>query len=696
MSKDSSPSSGSALSTTMSSYALPEGWAALPEHIAQQIFQYLPPASLISASRTCRLWQLVCFYSGATSRSILDPLVPLINERFGVENLPSRISPDKLRKLLVLYNRQDSLGYYSTTAFYDTTAIAESLHASTKAASSGSGPPPISIPAILQTTSVTNSMLGILAKPQRIFLFDTSTTPIRLLGKYNSKDDIVAFALSGTYLAVVTQARNLYLNQLVGRTTRSPSLYEVYCISLPKESESGKPISVSLTPDLNCIPLAAVLTTAQVWLIHRCHTITLKRENSFLLTPEVVNGDEQSGKSEGLLRRKTKRGRQMDLLRQAPMKLRKERKRREPWLIRANLQLPELKDGAKTIAPLQFTHHGHQIQISGLPWFLGSFKWDPSVQGSPDSELLFHFHNSGKWKLQQFPPGPPPTPTNSEASSPKPTVIPVGERFPSVLHDVDDYEENPNFTYIYTSFLHLHGPYYIVTCTTREHPNSFAAHKTLASTRAVKSAFTEPSLTSTPSEPTIPTRCDVRIISVRPSSTPITKLILFPFPPTTSSTNIIPRYAVHKPPPSPLPGINNRDNAPLRQSSPPGYVVFIPADGRLNVIPINMIPFEPTAKNNPNFYGPRERGWELVQKCRDVLILGTGELVKLWAGRERVVVVGVEGIRIVRLEGGVEMGMDGDGWWIDGGGKVRKGRRDGGKWGSVSVPGAGRETCKVM
>jgi len=89
-----------------------------------------------------------------------------------------------------------------------------------------------------------------------------------------------------------------------------------------------------------------------------------------------------------------------------------------------------------------------------------------------------------------------------------------------------------------------------------------------------------------------------------------------------------------------------------------GYIAFSPSEGRLNVLPLERIPWSRT--------GEDDVGWELVRECRDIAI-GGGEILGMFAGCARVVVVFEHRVVVVRLwtedVGGVE--DEGSEWAVD-------------------------------
>jgi len=72
-----------------------------------------------------------------------------------------------------------------------------------------------------------------------------------------------------------------------------------------------------------------------------------------------------------------------------------------------------------------------------------------------------------------------------------------------------------------------------------------------------------------------------------------------------------------------------------------GYVAFSPAEGRLNVLPLERIPW--TGGD-----GGEDVGWELVRECRDIAI-GGGEILGMCAGSDRVMIVFENRVVVVRL-----------------------------------------------
>ncbi|KAF8542888.1 hypothetical protein BDD12DRAFT_875573 [Trichophaea hybrida] len=92
-----------------------------------------------------------------------------------------------------------------------------------------------------------------------------------------------------------------------------------------------------------------------------------------------------------------------------------------------------------------------------------------------------------------------------------------------------------------------------------------------------------------------------------------------------------------------------------------GYIAFTPSEGRLNILPLEWISWSESCDDDDVGVG-----WELVRECRDIAI-GGGEILGMFAGVARVVVVLENRIVVVRLwtehVGGVE--DEGIEWAID-------------------------------
>ncbi|KAI5819289.1 hypothetical protein BZA77DRAFT_305009 [Pyronema omphalodes] len=97
-----------------------------------------------------------------------------------------------------------------------------------------------------------------------------------------------------------------------------------------------------------------------------------------------------------------------------------------------------------------------------------------------------------------------------------------------------------------------------------------------------------------------------------------------------------------------------------------GYIAFCPSEGRLNVLPLERIPWN---KSNER---PEYIGWELKAGCRDIAI-GSGEIMGMFAGAKNVVIMFEHRVVIVRLwtlvVGGVEEPSE---WAIDKRGVLHK------------------------
>ena len=547
----------------------------LPDPVLSRILQYLPTASLFTASLVCSSFRRLLFSSGLASQALLKPHLCVLRERFGQTAVPHKLATPAVRRLLVSYARRDLFGEFSSTVTYDVSDLC-----STSATWSDA----CAVPLRRRRFAVSGSLLAYAVKSKRVHVFDTRRTPIRLLTTVKLRSRAVAVAVSEVFLAALDET-SVHLYHLLERDTPDFVPMRVYSVSIPGLKS---PCTVALTPEENSPPLVAVLG-AELVLVHPSHAIAERRGRFFRQdkeeNPPVCAGSEKE------------KGRASIASKSKPQ---------HEWI------LTSPGTSIDVSPPMSFGMAGRHLAVSaqGHSAYLGS-AWSnedshelarrringledgPDVFGQrTDADLLFrHYHTSRRW-------------------------------VPKHLDTGAGGVEAEDATHIWDS-------YYILT--------------------------------------EIETGA-VRIVTVAPYEN---RCMLYRRAESARGGGHC-GYAVW----SRIVDGNKVD----------GYIAFLPAEGTLNILPLERIPWTDD--------GGEDVGRGLVRECRDIAI-GRGEILGMCAGSERVVVVFEDRVVVVRLwvekVGGVTDEVCE--WAVDRKGNVR---RDWDGPGKMKCSGSERGVCSVM
>ncbi|KAI5857004.1 hypothetical protein BZA05DRAFT_441636 [Tricharina praecox] len=514
-----------------------------------RILQYLPTASLFTASVVCSRFRRLLFSSGYVSQALLKPHLAVLRSRFGPATVPRKLAISAVRQLLSLYARQALFGEFSSTVTYDVSDLC---------CAAATWRDACAVPLRTRRFAVSASLLAYAVKNRRVHVFDTRRTPVRLLTTLKLRARAVALAVSEAFLAVLDET-GVHMYQLLARDTPKFMPVHTYSITIPGLKD---PCAIAITPERNSTPLVAVLG-AELVLVHPSHALAERRGRFF--RPEAAAAPLHSEKQKARASVSSKS---------------KSQPRKHEWILTS----PGLSINLSP--PLSFSMSGRQLSVSaqGHSAFLGA-AWSnedshelarrringlkdgaaagaADQQSDDDAELLFkHFRGARRWVPKHL---------NTGGGG-------GGEGAGGVQ---------------VTDAMHIWDSYYILT--ERE-------------SGAVRIA------TVAPYEP----RCT-----------------LYRRPQSRGDANA--GYAVW----SQI--VDGRTVA--------GYIAFSPAEGRLNVLPLERIPW--TGGRGGRGRGREDVdvdvGWELVTTCRDIAI-GSGEILGMSAGSEQVVVVFEDRVVVVRL-----------------------------------------------
>jgi hypothetical protein len=226
----------------------------LPPPVITRILQHLPTASIFTASLVCSSWRKLLFTSGPPSQALLKPHLAVLRHHFGEARVPHKISIAALRKLLVLYARQELFGEFSSTASYNLSSLQ------------------------LSKFALSASLLAI-ARNGKILLFDLQQHPLRLLACIKAPNKrIVALALSEVFLAVLDEAGKVHLYHLLARDTPNFLPLHTFSVAVPALRD---PAAIAITQEGGAPPLIAVLGGEQLHLLHPAHALSEKRRQFF-------------------------------------------------------------------------------------------------------------------------------------------------------------------------------------------------------------------------------------------------------------------------------------------------------------------------------------------------------------------------------------------------------------------------------
>jgi hypothetical protein len=238
----------------------------LPVEVVANILKYLPTTSVFTASLVCSDWRKLIYNSGTISQELLRPHLAVLRERYGAREIPQRLLIGTIRKLLVLYARQDLFGTFSSTTTYDMTALA----------SSAIWTDSCRIPLPHRRFALCGTLLVYALRNKRLLLFDTSVHPMKLLTSLRIPARPLALAISESFLAVLDE-KKLHLYHLLARGTPRFIVVQLYSIFTPFVFD---PIGIAITPEGPTPPLVAILGH-DLQLIHPSYAVTQKRDSLF-------------------------------------------------------------------------------------------------------------------------------------------------------------------------------------------------------------------------------------------------------------------------------------------------------------------------------------------------------------------------------------------------------------------------------
>ncbi|KAI5801130.1 hypothetical protein EDC01DRAFT_646869 [Geopyxis carbonaria] len=544
----------------------------LPENVVYKILRQLPTTSLFTASLVSSSWRKLIYNSGPLSQRLLKPHLSILRQRFGPSEVPHKLPIPTVRKLLLLYAKQELFGTFSSTYTYNTSAVVSAQKWTDSC----------SVPMRQRNFAVCGTLIAFALKNKRVQIFETSHHPMKLLATVKVPARAISIAISETYLSVLDEKR-VHLYQLLARDSPSFMVLPIYSIEVPNLRNAA---SIAMTPNSSTPPLVAVLGT-ELYLIHSSHALSEKRGDFFSHDLNDTNKPVLSEKSASQKTPERPTGRQ------------------HQWILTA----PGSSIGASF--PISFAMRGRQLIVSAYgpqnhsfqrSAYLGS-AWsneDPAelgrrrLYGLKDGqdlatrphgadELFRHFRSRTGGKGE----------TATRRWMPK--------HLDTAEMEIQD-------------AVHLWDAYYLATDAESGH---------------------------------------VRIISVAPFES---RFLLYRRTLLADAPAMHCGYAA-------FPGLKSRGSrGPLG-----GYLAFSPAPGRLNILPMELVPWQRDG-------GPQnDVGWELVRGCRDIAI-GAGEILGMCAARTRVVVVFEDRVVVVRLwtekVGGVEDEDDAR-WAVDAKGAVR-------------------------
>ena len=635
---------------------------ALPPTVVHRILAQLDTTALYSASCVCSDWRRQVYGAGAVSQTLLRPHLAVLRARFGADRIPARLPIAAVRRLLALHARLDLLllGTAATVAgSYDLSELWPVP----------APPPPSPSAGRLKLHpqrqqhhehqdegrwALSASLLAVRARGGTgVVLLATHTQPMRRLATVKlpaPAAPVLALALSESHLAVLDAHHRLHVYHLLARDTPHFVVVLVYSLPVPGLGRDG-PLALALAPEsgaagggaagaavgramgggaaaggaaqaIQAAPLVAVLG-AKLQLIHPSLALVLKRSKFF-------RGDaggpapaaEDGGGGEWIL---TAPGTEVGLT--PPMRF----AMRGRQLVLSTAAGPGTSASASTTSTTAYL---------GSAWANEDATGEllrRRQRGIKDGQDLAHrpHDTDALWRhycsRTAAAPGTGVGTTTSPATGTGTAIHPAADAAvpPRGVRKWTPKKLGTGSTAIEAAE-HIWDAYYIMTD---------------AATGAV------------------------RIASVAPFQPRLT--LYRRQRPRHERRRIHCGYAVFR---GILLGGATRVG---------GYIAFSPAAGRLNVLPLERIPWAspPPPQSQSAEEMAETAGWELVRGCHDIAI-GGGDILDMVASAAHVVVVFERRVVVVRLRprggcGGVGRGAEGDGggdgdgeWAVDRRGRV--------------------------
>ena len=233
---------------------------ALPPAVVHRILAQLDTTALYSASCVCSDWRRQVYGAGAASQTLLRPHLAVLRARFGADRIPARLPIAAVRRLLALHARLDLLllGTAATVAgSYDLSELWPVP----------APPPPSPSAGRLKLHpqhqqhhehqdegrwALSASLLAVRARGGTgVVLLATHTQPMRRLASVKlpaPAAPVLALALSESHLAVLDAHHRLHVYHLLARDTPHFVVVLVYSLPVPGLGRGG-PLALALAPE---------------------------------------------------------------------------------------------------------------------------------------------------------------------------------------------------------------------------------------------------------------------------------------------------------------------------------------------------------------------------------------------------------------------------------------------------------------